>query len=184
MVNNKKFLLKDFDLAFIDTETTGVELDHELTEIAVIRANPFNFSVIDEWESKIKPVCIDNADPDALKITGYSEEKWADAPPEEEVLKIFLQKTDGAILVGHNITFDWYYIHKALARYRFKPTFLYRALDTVSIAWQKLRNETENMGSFSLGELCDHFEISRENAHTALDDARTTYKVFLKLIGS
>lgn len=174
---------KDFDLAFVDTETTGVALDHELLEIGVVRVNPFNFSAIDEWEAKIKPVRLDNADPQAFEVNGYSEEKWKDAISEEDAMKKFLEKTEGTMLVGHNIVFDWYYIHKALLRYKLNPTFFYKSLDTFTIAWSKLRNET-SLKAFSLKELSNYFGITQDKPHTALDDAKTTYKVFLKLINA
>jgi DNA polymerase III epsilon subunit-like protein len=172
---------KDFDLAFIDTEMTGVALDNELTEIAVVRVNPFNFSIMEEWEVKIKPFNLKNADPEAIKINGYNEEDWEDALPEEEAMKKFLEKTEGTMLVGHNIAMDWYYIYKALLRYKLSPTFFYKSLDTFTIAWSKLRNET-SLKAFSLKELSMHFGINQDKPHTALDDAKTTYKVFLNLI--
>jgi DNA polymerase III epsilon subunit-like protein len=174
---------KDFDLAFVDTETTGVALDHELLEIGVVRVNPFNFSVIDEWEAKIKPFNLANADPEAFKINGYNEEDWKNAISEEEAMKKFLEKTEGTMLCGHNIVFDWYYIHKALLRYKLSPTFFYKSLDTFAMAWTKLRNET-SLKAFSLKELSLYYGINQDKPHTALDDAKTTYKVFLELIKS
>ena len=139
MIEEKRKSYRDFDLAFVDAEMTGVALDHELLEIAVIRVNPFNFSIMEEWETKIKPFRLDNADPEALKINGYNEEGWEDAMSEEEAMKKFLEKTDGTMLVGHCIVMDWYYIYKALLRYKLSPTFFYKSLDTFALAWQKLR---------------------------------------------
>ena len=183
MIEEKRKSYKDFDLAFVDTETTGVALDHELLEIGVVRVNPFNFSVIEEWEAKIKPFNLENADPEAFKVNGYNEEDWKGAISEEEAMKKFLEKTEGTMLCGHNIVFDWYYIHKALLRYKLSPTFFYKSLDTFAMAWSKLRNET-SLKAFSLRELSMYYGIKPEKPHTALDDAKTTYKVFLKLIGA
>lgn len=172
---------KDYDLAFIDAEMTGRGLQHELTELAVIRVSGFNFAVLDEWVGKIKPRNIANAEPEALAITGYSEEAWKDAFDIQTALQIFLHKTDNTILVGHNINNDWYYIYKSLAEFNLTPTFSYRCLDTVSLAWMKLRNEPD-IRRFTLRELSTHYRVPLEKAHSALDDARTTYKVFLELI--
>ncbi len=173
--------LKDFDLAFVDAEMTGRHFDCELTEIAVIRASSFNFSVLDEWETKIKPRQLENAEEEALRITGYNEKDWANAPDGETALKTFLEKADKTILVGQNINFDLLFIYKALARYDLKPTFWYKSLDTFTLGWQKLRNEP-NTRNLSLREMASYFGISQERPHSAMDDARVAYEVFLKLV--
>jgi len=178
---NNKPNFRNFDLAFIDTETTGVGFNCQLTEIAVIRVSAFNFFVLEEWETKIKPYSLEFAEDEALKITHYNEKDWENALDEETALKIFLQKVEKTILVGQNISFDLFFIYKALARYNLAPTFWYKSLDTFSLAWQKLRNNSD-VKYLSLSEMASYFGINQEKPHSALDDARTAYKVFLKLI--
>jgi len=178
---NNKLNFRDFDLAFIDTETTGRGFKNELIEIAVIRVSSFNFGILEEWETKIKPYSLEFAEDEALKITHYHEKDWENALDEETALKIFLQKVDKTILVGQNINFDLFYIYKALARYNLTPTFWYKTLDVFSLGWQKLRNNSD-IKYLSLKEMASYFGIQQEKPHSALDDARTAYKVFLKLI--
>ncbi|MDP3015019.1 MAG: 3'-5' exonuclease [bacterium] len=177
----KKFPIKDFDFSFVDTETTGPDLRHELTEIGLIKVSSYNFSVLEEWETKIKPKHIELADPEALKINHYKEEDWRDALELETAMKIFLEKTANTILVGHNLLFDWFHINKALEECDLEPTFHYKGLDTFSLGWQKLRH-LPNFPKLSLSEMAKHFDIKQEKPHSALDDTRTTYKVFLKLM--
>ncbi len=179
MSNKSNF--RDFDLAFVDAEMTGRNFNNELIEIAVIRVSGFNFAVLDEWETKIKPQHPEIAEDEAIKITGYNDKDWADAPDAEAALKVFLEKTQNTILVGQNINFDLLYIYKTLAIYNLKPTFWYKSIDTFSLAWQKLRNN-QNIHYLGLNELSAYFGIGRERPHSALDDARTAYKVFLKLM--
>lgn len=179
MIERKSF--KDFDLVFVDTETTGLNLNNELIEIGLVRASGFNFSVIEEWEVKIKPKRIELASPDALKINHYNEKDWETALDAEAAMKMFLEKAENSILVGHNLAFDWFYIHKALAEYNLKPTFWYKSLDTFCLAWEKLRNNPA-IKYLSLSELAGFFGINQEKPHSALDDAKTTYKLFLKLV--
>ncbi len=177
----KRIPLKEFDLSFIDTETTGLELNHELIEIAVVRVRAKDFKILEEWEIKIKPRHLEIADPKALRINHYNKEEWQKAVDLETALKIFLEKTANTILVGHNLAFDWFYIHKALAECNLKPTFYYKGLDTFSFGWQRFR-QLSDFQWLSLSEMADYFHIKQEKAHSALDDAITTYKVFLKLI--
>ncbi len=177
---NFKLNFKDLDLAFIDTETTGREFEHELMEIAVIRASGFNFAVLDEWDIKIKPRHLELADQESLKIAHYNEDDWKSAVDLEEAMKIFLQKTENTILVAHNLPFDWYYIHKALKECNLEPTFWFKGLDTISLAWLKLRDNPE-VKTLSFKELTGHFGIKQEKPHSALDDARAAYQLFLKL---
>jgi len=176
----KKLPIKDFDFSFIDTETTGPEPRHELIEIAAIKVSSYNFAILEEWEAKIKPRRIELADRESLAIVRYSQEDWREAMDLESAIKIFLEKTAKTILVGHNLLFDWFYINQALAECKLQPTFHYKGLDTFSLGWQKLRH-LPNLKNLSLSEMARHFGIVQERPHSALDDARTAYKVFLKL---
>lgn len=178
---NNKMNFRDFDLAFVDCEMTGLNFENELIEIAVVRVSAFNFAALDEWSVKIKPQHLENANPESLKITGYNDNDWGNALDEETALKIFLEKTDKTILVGQNISNDLLFIYKALAKYDLKPTFWYKSIDTFTLAWQKLRNNQDIRG-LGLTELMSHFGMERKKAHSALDDARVAYKVFLKLL--
>ena len=180
---NGQFNFKDLDLAFIDTETSGRGFEHEIIEIAVVRASGYNFSILDEWEAKIKPKRIEIAEAAALKVNHYSEADWADALDLEVGLKTFLEKTKDAILVAHNLVFDWYYIHKSLEECKLETTFWFKGLDTISLAWMKLRN-SQDIRTLGFNELKRHFGISQDKPHSALDDAKATHKVFMKILGN
>lgn len=173
--------IKDFDLAFIDAEMTGRGPEHELVEIAVVRVNGFNFGVLEEWETKIRPRHIENADPESLAVCGYSEEAWQGASTPEEAMKIFLKKTEGAMLAGHALNNDWFYIIKTLAAHNLAPTFFFKYIDIFSLAWMKLRRDPA-IKLLSLKELARYYVIPQERPHSALDDARTAYRIFLKLV--
>src|SRR3990167_9262367 len=109
----KKISLKDFNLSFVDSETTGLDLNHELIELGLVKVDGRDFSVLEEWEIKIKPRHLELADSEALRINHYSEKGCQEAVELETALKIFLEKTANTILVGHNLLFDWFHIHKA-----------------------------------------------------------------------
>lgn len=169
------------DLVFVDLETTGLELSKEIIEIGFIKAKAGTFEVLLEKDIKIKPERLGEADPESLKVVGYTEEEWQDAVRLKDGIREFLAYTEGTMLVGHNLVFDWMHLEAAIERSGFQPNYFYKGLDTFALAWLKFKDQPE-FKKFSLDELCRHFGIDRGRAHRALDDARTTYKVFLELM--
>jgi len=115
--------MKTHNLAFIDLETTGLELNkHEITEIGCIVAkqipqknNGAKLEIIEEFEIKVKPKHIETADPVSLEITGYKEEDWQDAVTLKEAVGVLAEKTRGAIMVAHNVAFDWAFVNPSLS---------------------------------------------------------------------
>lgn len=180
--------MRNFDLAFVDVETTGLGFDSEIIEIAVITVSHESLEVLEEWSVKIKPKYLDRADPESLVINGYNDGEWADALEIKPALQIFLEKTSGKVLAGHNLCVDWLWLHRSLfengmlSSMKFESgKFYYQGFDTISLAYSKLRNVL-GIEKFSLEELTKYFGISRLRAHRALDDARVTYELFVKLV--
>ena len=180
--------MRNFDLAFIDFETTGLGFDSEIIEMAVITASHESLEVLEEWSVKVKPKDLSRADLESLVINGYNDAEWVDALETKPALQIFLEKTSGKVLIGHNLCVDWLWLHRSLfengmlASMKFESgKFYYQGFDTVSLAYSKLRNVT-GIEKFSLDELTKYFGINRLQAHRALDDARATYELFVKLL--
>jgi len=173
--------MRKHNLAFIDIELTGLDLTkHEIIEIGCVITKP-NFEVIEEFELKIKPERIEDADPVSLKISHYDPAKWIGAYAPKEGLKIFSDKTQDCIMVAHNIAFDSGFLEYAFAKTGIKNSMHYHKLDTISLAWAKLHKEPD-LEHFSLRELCMRFDIKNEHAHTALSDARATFQLYKKLM--
>lgn len=182
MAKDPEVNVAEADLVFFDTEMTGLDLDKELIEIGLVKAKAKTFEIIAEKDIKIKPVHIETADPDALKIVGYDPEEWErDGVDLKTGLEQFLSYTEGAILVGHNIAFDWMHVKKSLEQCGMRPNYYYKGLDTFSLAWQKLAGH-KDIERISLGELARYFNIPEGRKHRAIDDAKATYQVFLKLL--
>jgi DNA polymerase III subunit epsilon len=173
--------MRKHNFAFVDIETTGLNLfQHEIIEIGCVLATP-ELEVIEEFELKIKPEQIENADPVALKVNHYDEKDWKCARSLEEGMKVFSKKVKDCIMVGHNISFDAGFIEYAFNKIGKLNTMHYHKLDTISIAWAKFHND-KNFEHFSLREMCTRFNIKNERAHTALSDARATYELYKKLM--
>lgn len=175
-------ILDDRDLVFFDTETTGLPPSAEIIEIGYVKAKAKTFEFLSEGDIKIKPSRIDLASPEALKINGYSEDEWArEGVGKTEGFTAFLRETKDAMLVGHNLAFDREHLEIELENLGMEPNYFYKGLDTFVLAWLLLRGKPE-LKKYSLSELAPYYGIDQGRAHRAIDDARTTYYVFKKLL--
>lgn len=182
--------MKKHRLAFIDVETTGLDpRRHEIIQIGLVLADQIwtgdkvELKHISEIELKIKPENIENADPQALRVNGYTPSDWIFAYSLPEAMQIFQEKTKDCIFIAHNVCFDYSFIDHAFYKANIENLMHYHRLDTLSIAYARL-GVREETGKYSLSTLCDMFGIKNDNAHTALADARATYELFPKLINS
>ena len=173
--------MRTHNLAFIDIETTGLDLTkHEIIEIGCVIASP-SLKVVEEFELKIKPEHIENADPTSLKINHYNSKDWISADSLKKAMKVFSKKVEDCIMVGHNVAFDSGFLEYAFSKIGVISSMHYHRLDTISIAWAKLHHEP-NLKHFSLREMCLRFGIKNERAHSALSDARATFLLYKKLM--
>lgn len=171
-------------LAFVDIETTGLDNTlHEIIELGVVVAKMKDgeFVVTDELNLKIQPKNIGSADAQALRINGYNEADWLFAVSLEEAMKEFAKKTEGAIFVAHNITFDYGFVENAFKKTNIENKMHYHRLDTISLAFGILHTN-DDIGKLSLRALCEKYGIENKKAHSAFADAYATYEVFKKLM--
>lgn len=175
------------NLAFVDTETTGLDVErHEIIQIGCVlvgqdQATEEGYTTIDEFEFKIKPERIEDADKTALRINGYNEADWVFAYTLKEAMQLFADKTKNAIIVGHNLPFDFAFLMKAFSTTGVQNKMHYHKLDTISIAYAKAKKR-DDINRFSLRSLCEVFKIENKQAHTALADARATFELYKKLM--
>jgi len=173
--------MRKHNFAFLDIETTGLSLiKHEIIEIGCVVTTP-ELEMIEEFELKIKPERIEDADPVSLKISHYNKEDWEGAYVLEKAMKIFSKKVKDCIMVGQNVAFDSGFLEYAFGKIGVANSMHYHKLDTVSIAFAKLHREPD-VEHFSLRELCLRFGIKNDKAHTALSDARATFELYKKLM--
>jgi len=169
------------NFAFIDIETTGLDLiENEIIEIGGIITTE-KLKVIEEFELKIKPEHIERANRVSLKVAHYDPDLWIDAIPLKDAMNILSKKVKDCIMVGQNIAFDSSFLEYAFLKTNIKNTMHYHRLDTISIAWAKLHKD-KKLKHFSLREMCKYFGIKNERAHSALPDARATFELYKKLM--
>ncbi|MEX2052518.1 MAG: 3'-5' exonuclease [Candidatus Paceibacterota bacterium] len=173
--------MRKHNLAFIDLETTGLNLiHHEIIEIGCVITDP-DLNILDEFDLKIKPENIATADPTALKVNHYDPVLWKGALTLASAMEIFTRKVKDCIMVGQNVAFDFGFLEYAFNKLELPNPMHYHRLDTISIAWAKLHKEVD-VERFSLREMCERFGIVNEKAHTALSDARATHELYKKLM--
>jgi len=181
--NNGNLNEKEVNLAFVDVEASGLSLrDGELLEIGLVLVSQPNFWVIEEWDIKIQPQHLETAEEEGLLISGYNEKDWENAVELKTALEQFLEKVQGAMIVGHNVSWDLMWLRKAIEENGFGKKFARRSLDTNSIAYTKLQDKASEIKYFSLSNLAKYFGIEENNKHRALADAKTTFEVFKKLM--
>ena len=102
---------------------------------------------------------------------------------EEEAVKQFLLFAGNSVLVGHHVGFDIAIINYALKRLG-APKLKNKFTDT-SVLFKRsvhLVNITNPDKVYSLDELCEALNISKNDRHKAMGDALITALAFLKIL--
>ncbi len=175
--------MKKNNLAFIDLETTGLDPERqEIIEIGCVVVKPgANFEIVSELDLKVKPEHLETAEPEALRINSYNSADWIFASDLDQALKALNDKAEGAIMISHNITFDWAFLERAFAKTKVPNLMASVRLDLLSMAFVKLYHHNQ-VQRFNLRSLCEHFGIINKQAHSALSDAKTALEVYKRLI--
>jgi len=172
-------------ITVIDTETTGLDLSrHEIIQIGVVQLQQEDFGDIKslaEYEYNIRPYNIKAASAEALKINGYTEERWKRSVSFKDVfnpLNYIWENSD--LLLGQNLIFDLRFIAKYYKRYGINKPKFPRYIDTKHMG-SELVNEGV-MKSSSMDSMCKHFNIKfKGRAHTALTDCQRTVTLWRQL---
>jgi DNA polymerase III epsilon subunit family exonuclease len=120
--------------------------------------------------------CNERLKKDIIELTGITDADLVGAPTVDKVLADFFKFTDGAILVGHNVTFDYRFVHY----YGEQNGYMFdkKQYDTITLAQDVLRGKLPN---YKLNSVADYYGFTF-NHHRAFDDACVTAKVFIELI--
>ncbi|PHN01417.1 exonuclease domain-containing protein [Flavilitoribacter nigricans] len=159
--------------AIVDIETTGGRASRDkITEIAVVIHD--GQRIIDSFESLVNPECY--IPYGITQLTGITQEMVADAPKFYEIARKFVEITEGAVFVAHNVRFDYGFIREEFARLGY--TYSRRQLCTVRLS----RKSFPGLPSYSLGNLIRHFRIQVNDRHRAMADVMATVQLFERIL--
>lgn len=177
-------------VVFLDTETTGLpENPHaEVIEIAVV---DLEGEVL--MNTKVRPVYLKEAleyDEEgtniALKINGYNEEAWKDAPTFAELVPQIVEVFKYKAIVGQNPNFDRTMMVRGLEKAGAEKAYRIlsrHVIDTTTLAWEHLA--PCGLNRLNLDAICTFLGINldRTERHGALADVqacREAYRMMLR----
>jgi DNA polymerase-3 subunit epsilon len=159
--------------AIVDIETTGgYASNNDITEVAIVLHD--GEKVIQRYESLVKPTVLI---PYYIQVlTGIDNDMVATAPRFEEVARDIFDLLQGNVFIAHNVNFDYSFLkhHLSVAGYELTCN----KLCTVRLT----KKVFPGLTSYSLGNLCRHFEIPIENRHRAGGDTDATVRLFEHLL--
>jgi DNA polymerase III subunit epsilon len=166
----------------LDTETTGLEVDHghRVIEIGCIelrnrRPTGNDFHRYLHPEDK-------EIDPGAVEVHGITMSFLADKPRFRELAQTLWDYLAGAELIIHNAPFDVGFLDREFARAGIghKLSEVCTITDTVAMARKRHPGQRVNLDA-----LCKRYEIdnSHRELHGALLDARLLADVYLAMTG-
>jgi DNA polymerase-3 subunit alpha (Gram-positive type) len=163
-------MIKDY--VVFDLETTGLSPEKDvIIEIGALKV--IQGKVADRFSEFINPH--QPLSDTISSLTGITDDMLAGARDLQPVVSDFVNFSEGFVVIGHNLTFDYRFTKKAAAQ--FGLPFEREGIDTLKIA----KNVHKDLPSRSLGALCDHYGIVNSSAHRAYHDALATAKLYQTL---
>lgn len=158
--------------SIIDLETTGSNaFGQKIIEIGIINYDGENVEEV--YSTLINPEKYISHG--ITMITGITNEMVQDAPKFYEVAKKIVEMTEGRVFVAHNVFFDYRFLQREFQElgYTFKRD--------VFCTCKTSRSVFPGLSSYSLKNLCEHFQIPRKAAHRALSDAEDALELLKKI---
>ncbi|MGV4529268.1 exonuclease domain-containing protein [Ornithobacterium rhinotracheale] len=155
--------------AVLDIEATnGKRGEEKIIDIAIYQITDEEIS--DQFGSMVNPQR--EIEPYVQELTGITNKMVRRAPKFHEIAKRIVEITEGCIIVGHGVHFDYRMLQQEFKSlgYDFKRD----TLDTLELSKQLIPDEE----SYSLGKLCKSLGIPLTNRHRAQGDTVATVKLF------
>ncbi|HAR63948.1 MAG TPA: hypothetical protein DF296_01680 [Candidatus Margulisbacteria bacterium] len=158
----------------VDVETTSLAYDdNEIIDIGLVKIK--SNALHEEFNTFLKPK--KSIPPIISSLTGITDDDVKDAPSFLEVADIIRDFIGDAILVGHNVNFDYSIINRT-----YSSNFLSK-LDCKTVDTLQLFSIIQPCAqSYKLERIARSFLNVTETFHKAITDARITAILFLKTV--
>ena len=164
----------------LDVETTGLspEAGDRVVSLAGVRIREGVVRTGETFDTLIQPGC--PIPPASTKFHGITDNLVASAPAIDAVLPAFARFAEGAVLVGHEVRFDFAFLTREARRLGLEPLALtHPVLDT-----QLLSRLVHGPGlEHSLDAVARRLGVALIGRHSALGDALITAEVLIRLLG-
>lgn len=166
--------LEDFDLIFIDLETTGLDV---VTGDSICEIGAFKIrqrKTVDKFHSLINPR--KDVPKEAYQIHKISNEELKKAPYFEEIADKLMSFLENSVICAYNVGFDMGFLNHHLKDMDYIP-LSNPAIDILSMARDVL-----DLSRYNLEATAKFFNIDcNGKLHRALEDAVLAYEIFKRL---
>lgn len=181
LIDDESFIVKfpgeqdlDGDFVVFDLETTGLERGrNKIIEIGAVKIK--DGQITDTFHTLIDPGY--GLSDVIKKLTKITDDMLENQPKIEEKLPEFLEFCGDSVLVAHNVGFDVGFL--SIEAGNINRSLYNTTLDTVELS--RLLIPASDIKNHKLNTVATHLGINLENHHRAVDDARATGEIFLKL---
>ena len=159
----------DNEYIILDIETTGLSFRTEkITEIGAVKVK--NGEIVDTFECFVNPeIPIPQR---IVELTGITDDMVKNEENIEKVMPKFLEFIGNLKIVAHNADFDIGFLKYNAENLGYKMDNEY--IDSLALS----RQLYPEFKKHKLGILADKLGVIVDNAHRALDDVKTLFKVF------
>jgi len=163
--------LREAPFVVLDTETTGL-LQPEMVSIAIVGAS--GETLLNEIVKPAKPI-----EPGASRISGLTDDVVAHRPEFPTIESELTRLLSGRRVVIYNAAFDTQVLANTYARYgfalpEFEPWCAMEWFAELNGDWDARRKSYRWQ---SLAKAATYFGIEQAQAHDALDDCLTTWRI-------
>lgn len=155
--------------AFVDVETTGFHhAQDRIVEVAVLvydgKEVQQSFATLVNPEMSLSPA--------VAKLISVREESLRDAPKFYEIARMIVKLTEGKIIVGHNVRFDYAFLRREFRSLGYH--FYRKQLCTLRLS----RKLLPGLPSYRLINICRQLNIPLNGHHRAKHDALAALRLF------
>tara|TARA_B100000315_G_scaffold259261_1_gene314571 strand:+ start:1536 stop:2354 length:819 start_codon:yes stop_codon:yes gene_type:complete len=167
--------IEDFDLVFLDLETTGLDVvtGDAICEIGAFKVR--NREIIDKFHTLVNPK--KNMPKQAYEVHKISDDDLKDAPFFEAIVNKLTNFLDNSVVCAYNVKFDIGFINDHL------KDIHYASLSSPAIDILLMARDVLKIPRYNLETTAKYFGIDCSGGlHRAREDALIAYAIFLKLL--